>query len=70
LTDAQFALRRWTRDPVWSHTFSFEDLSVMAINPDFFSAPNIVLSVAVVPYREPPMPNTYYRALTLYRVQK
>jgi hypothetical protein len=40
------------------------------MSADFFSARNIVLDVAVVPYREPSVPFTYYRALMLFRVQK
>ena len=70
LEEARAGLRRWTRDPIWTHIYSFDELSRVQLNADFFSARNIVLDVAVVPYREPSVPFTHYRALMLFRVQK
>lgn len=70
LEEARSGLSRWTRDPIWTHIYSFDELSMNQMSADFFSARNIVLDVAVVPYREPSVPFTYYRALMLFRVQK
>jgi hypothetical protein len=70
LEEARSELGRWTRDPIWTYIYSFDELTTIEMNADFFSARNIVLDVAVVPYREPSVPFTYYRALMLFRVQK
>ena len=70
LEEARSGLRRWTRDPIWTYIYSFDELSTIHMDEDFFNARNIVLDVAVVPYREPSVPFTHYRALMLFRVQK
>jgi hypothetical protein len=70
LEEARSELGRWTRDPIGTYIYSFDELSMNQMSAGFFSARNIVLDVAVVPYREPSVPFTYYRALMLFRVQK
>lgn len=70
LEEARSRLRRWTRDPVWTYIYSFDELSTIDLDADFFNAKNIVLDVEVVPYRELPSPLTHYRALMLFRVQQ